>query len=324
MSARYQYVALPVLLLLATGLARAQDAPALVADGAALDVHTHVASPFLTELFTGGAAPAIGADDLVARLDEANVARGIILAGGYFGAPVGLTDDANVAPENDFVAAEVARHPDRLIGFCGINPLFPSAQAEVDRCLALPGMVGIKLHLEGSAVNLSDPAHAAALSAVFDRVAEYGAPVLMHVSDEYGGPPDSARFAALAEILTAHPTVRVAHAHCAGNTDAAAIEFWLRVRGSGYDPETSFVDTSACLVFHSDAPLAQRELMVWRLRKWGIEHVLFGSDYFAFVGETPRQALETLTKYPFTQAELDTILGNDGSAWLGPAAVVAH
>ena len=296
----------------------AASAQGLVAEHAALDVHTHVASPFLTGLFTGGSLPPKGADDLVARLDEAHVARAIILAGGYFGDPVGLSDASNMGPENDFVAAEVARFPDRLIGFCGINPRFPEALAEIDRCLALPGMAGIKLHLEGSAVNLTDPEQVAALAAVFDRIADHDAPVLMHVADEYGGPLDSARFAALAGILNAHPTVRVAHAHCAGNTDDRTIETWLRVRGSGYDPETSWVDVSACLAFYADAPLAEREMIVWRLRKWGIPHVLFGSDYFAYGGETPQQTLDILARYPFTQDELDTILDNDGSGWLRP------
>jgi predicted TIM-barrel fold metal-dependent hydrolase len=297
--------------------AQATDGATLVADRAAIDVHTHIASPYLTRFFAGGDLAPMGADDLVARLDEANVARAIILAGGYFGAPVGLNDDSNMAPENDFVASEVARFPDRLYGFCGINPLFSSAEDEIDRCLALPGMIGVKLHLEGSAVNLTDPRHAQSLAAVFDRIADHDAPVLMHVSDEYGGPLDSQRFAALAGIITSHPSVRIAHAHCAGNIDDDTIETWLRVRSSGYDAATSFVDVSACLTFHSDAPLAQRELTVWRLRKWGIDHVLFGSDYFAYGGETPRQALDILTRYPFTQAELDTILTNDGSAWLG-------
>jgi predicted TIM-barrel fold metal-dependent hydrolase len=289
----------------------------LTAAGAALDVHTHIASQTLTDIFTGGGYPAAGADDLVARLDEANVARAVILSGAYFGAPTGLTDDRNVTPENDYVAAEVARYPDRLIGFCGIDPLFPSAVDEIDHCLSLPGMEGVKLHFEASGINLTKPGDVAALTAVFDKAAELDVPVLMHVSDELGGTPDSQRFAALAEILTSHPTVRVTHAHCAGNNDATAIETWLRVRGSGYNPETSWVDVSACLVFFADAPLAQRELLVWQLQKWGIGHVLFGSDYFVHFGQTPREALETLTRYPFTQEELDTILANDGSDWLG-------
>ena len=230
--------------------ASTNSSPALVADGAALDVHTHVASPALTELFSVFAGedlvPAT-ADDLIARLDEGNVRRAVILSLGYLGAPVGWTDPANMVAENDFVAAEVARHPDRLLGFCGINPAGEGAADEIDRCLGLPGMVGVKFHLEGSGVNLTDPAHVAGLGAAFDRVAELDAPVLMHVADERGYSLDNQRFAALSEILLAHPTVRVAHAHCANWIDDHGIETWLRLPRSGYNSETSFVDVSACL-----------------------------------------------------------------------------
>lgn len=297
--------------------ATAQE-PALIANGAVLDVHTHIASQFLTDHFTGGGVPHAGAEDLVAKLDEANVQRAIILSAGYLGGSAGIFSDANVAPENDFVAAEVAKFPDRLIGFCGINPTYSTALAELNRCLALPGMVGVKLHLEGSAITLGERRHVDALNELFDRIAVFDAPVLIHVADPNGLPLDNEEFANLARILSDHPTVRVAHAHCAGNTDDETIEMWLRLGNSGYSPETSYVDVSACLRFFVDAPLTQRELIVWRFRKWGIDHVLFGSDYFAFFGETPKETLEILTHYPFTQEELNTILGNDGSAWLGP------
>jgi predicted TIM-barrel fold metal-dependent hydrolase len=294
------------------------EAPApLQATGAALDVHTHIASQAVTDMFTGGGVPAAGADDLVARLDEGNVERAIILSAAYFGTSFGILDDFNVIPENDYVAAEVAKHPDRLIGFCGINPLFDSALDELDRCLGLPGMIGVKLHLEGSGVDMANTRHVRRLAALFDRIAELDAPVLIHVADPGGLPLAGRAFANLAAILSEHPTVRVAHAHCAGNTDDDTIESWLRLGNSGYNPETSFVDISACLAFHVDAPLAQRELIVWRFRKWGIENVLFGSDYFVFDGETPAETLDILSQYPFTQEEIDTILTNDGAAWLG-------
>jgi predicted TIM-barrel fold metal-dependent hydrolase len=289
----------------------------LTATGAALDVHTHLASQFLVDMLTGGGVPAAGADDLVQKLDEANVRRAIILSAAYLGWPVGLTDDTNVIPENDLVASAVAEYPDRLIGFCGINPLFPSALDEIDRCLALPGMAGIKIHFEGSGIDTAKPADVAALSAVFARAAQLDAPVLMHVADPMGLPLNKEGHAGLAEVLNAHPTVRVVHAHCAGNTDDDTIDIWLRVGASGYHAETSWVEISACMYYYSDAPLAQRELMVWRLRKWGIGHVLFGSDYFALDGETPAETMAGLAKFPFTQEELDTILNNDGSEWLG-------
>ena len=43
----------------------------------------------------------------------------------------------------------------------------------------------------------------------------------------------------------------------------------------------------------------------------------FGSDNLKIAPvETPKEALETLSKYPFTQEEVDMILSNDASAWL--------
>jgi predicted TIM-barrel fold metal-dependent hydrolase len=280
----------------------------LVATGAAIDVHTHLASQVLADLY--GGAPAATADDLIAHLDEANVQRAVVLSPGYFGLP----DDSNMAPENDYVAAEVGKYPDRLIGFCGINPLYDSAVSEIDRCLDLPGMVGVKLHLPGSGVDMTNEDHVAALSAVFDKAQERDAPVAIHVGGRDSLPLVGDGLANLGDIIGAHPDVRVMHAHCAGNMDDENIELWIREGAA----ETAYVDVSACLKFYRDAPLAKRELIVWRFRKWGIERVLFGSDYLSFVPvETPKEALETLTMYPFTQEEIDTILANDGSAWLG-------
>jgi predicted TIM-barrel fold metal-dependent hydrolase len=282
----------------------------LVATGAAIDVHTHLASQLLADLFTGGSEPAATAEDLIAHLDEANVQRAVVLSPGYMGLP----DDSNMAPENDYVAAEVGKYPDRLIGFCGINPLYDSAVSEIDRCLDLPGMVGVKLHLPGSGVDMTNEDHVAALSAVFDKAQERNAPVTIHVGDQAGLPLVANGLANLGAIIEAHPDVRVLHAHCAGNMDDENIELWIRAGLA----ETAYVDVSACLKFYRDAPLAKRELIVWRFRKWGIERVLFGSDYLSFVPvETPKEALETLTMYPFTQEEIDMILANDGSSWLG-------
>jgi predicted TIM-barrel fold metal-dependent hydrolase len=283
---------------------------------AAIDVHTHLASQALTDMLTGGGVPAAGAKDLVARLDEANVGRAVVLGAGFFALP----DDSNMAPENDYVASQVAEYPDRLVGFCGINPVYASAPDEVDRCLANPGMVGVKLHMDGSQIDLSDPEHVAAVAEVFDHIEAEDAPVMMHVSDVYGGPLTGEGFANLSEILEQHPTVRVAHAHCAGNVDDDSIDLWLRMGDSGYR-DNAFVDISACLAYYKDSPLSVRELMVWRLRTWGIDRVLFGSDYFQYgEDETPLETLSTLAAYPFTQDELATIVENDASEWLGKGA----
>ena len=191
-------------------------------DGAEIDVHTHLASQTLADIF-GGGVPAL-AEDLIARLDEANVDQAVVLSGGYFGWPVGFTDDFNMGPENDFVSTEVSKFPNRLIGFCGINPLFDSAVAEVGRCLDLPGMVGVKIHMEGSGIDMTDDEQVALLSAVFDEAEARDAPVMMHAADFSGFPLSTIGYRNLAGILGSHPSLRVAHAHCAGRSDMDAIE----------------------------------------------------------------------------------------------------
>jgi predicted TIM-barrel fold metal-dependent hydrolase len=240
-----------------------------------------------------------------------------VLGAGYMGLP----DDSNMAPENDFVSDEVSKYPDRLIGFCGINPRYDSAVSEIERCLALPGMVGVKLHLPGSGVDLSNEADVAGLAAVFDKVEEANAPLLMHVNDEHNLPLYGERAQAVFDIVSEHPDVRLVLAHCAGNADDQSIELWLHQmigNMASLNAENLYVEISACLKFYKDAPLAKREMMVWRFRQWGIERVLFGSDYLRFLPEeTPLETLDTLTRYPFTQQEINVILGNSGTAWLG-------
>jgi predicted TIM-barrel fold metal-dependent hydrolase len=283
------------------------------ATGAAIDVHTMVMSQGLTDMFTGGGVPAPDANDLIARLDEANVYKAVVLSVGYMDV---VPDDAAVSAENNYAAAEVAKYPDRLVGLCGINPLRTNALGEIDRCLDLPGMVGIKLNLDSSGVDWEDGEHVAAVSGVFDKAQEHDAPVLMHIT---GVPLDHDGVMNVYRVLGSHPGVRVVLAHCAGLADWE-IEIFL-IAAQAIPPVLSmdnlYLDVSACLNFYKDAPLSKRELIVWRLRKWGIERVLLASDYLKLAyPETPKEAVETLTRYPFTQEEIDMITNNDASTWL--------
>jgi predicted TIM-barrel fold metal-dependent hydrolase len=283
--------------------------------GAAMDVHTHVMSSELAAILAGPGAPASTADDLIDRLDAAHVRQAVVLSLAYFSA---LPDDAAVRAENDYTAAEVRKYPDRLIGFCGVNPLRASALDEIDRCVDDLGMRGIKLHLPASGVDLKLQAHVAAVSAVFDRAGERDLPVLMHSGFPPGLPLDSDALANLGSVIATHPEVRLVLAHCTNDSDRDEMEIWLAGLDQGvFNNESLFVDTSSCLNFYKDAPKAQKELMVWRLRKWGIERVFFASDYLMVAPDaTPAEALEIIRSYPFTRTELSTILNNDASTWL--------
>ena len=292
----------------------------LEASGAALDAHTHIMSPALAAAYgVPPEAPPADAEDLVSLLDEANVEQAIVLSLAYLGE---LPDDESMMAENDYTAAEVGTYPDRLIGFCGIHPLRPFAMDEIDRCVDDLGMTGVKLQLASSDVDLRVPEHVETVSAVLDKISERDVPVLMHASSADGLPLDPDAVINLAFLLGTHPDVRVTLAHCASgsNFDLDTLTGLLAAFESSppmLSPDSLWLDTSGCFNFYSDAPLAEKEQIVWRLRKWGMDHVLFGSDYLSVSPQaTPSEALEVIGSFPFTQEELDTILDNDGSDWL--------
>src|SRR5262249_28469874 len=107
----------------------------------------------------------VDADALVKLLDEAGIERAVVLSGAYIFESASLPKQADAAArlraENDWTAREVARHPTRLIGFCGINPLTGTAVPEIERCATTLGLKGVKMHFNNSGVDLSNPTHVA-------------------------------------------------------------------------------------------------------------------------------------------------------------------
>lgn len=75
----------------------------------------------------------VDADALVKLLDEAGIERAVVLSGAYLyeSARLAKLPDAaaRLRAENDWTAAQVARHPTRLVGFCGVNSLADSTWA---------------------------------------------------------------------------------------------------------------------------------------------------------------------------------------------------
>ena len=59
--------------------------------------------------------------------------------------------------------------------------------------------------------------------------------------------------------------------------------------------------------------------MLWRLRQWGMDHVLLGSGYLRMnPRQTPADMIDVIAQFPFTQAEIDLITGDTVvNDWLG-------
>src|SRR5688500_5655433 len=146
------------------------------------DHHQHHFSPALAELISPAprAAPVapITAADPTTLLDAAGIRRAAVLSTAYiFEQPTRKVDNAyeKVRADNDWTSQQVAQYPDRLVGFCGLNPLKDYALDELARCAKDPNLRrGLKLHFGNSGVDHSDAHHVERLRGVLRAANSYG------------------------------------------------------------------------------------------------------------------------------------------------------
>jgi predicted TIM-barrel fold metal-dependent hydrolase len=258
----------------------------------------------------------LGADDLVKLLDQADVRRAVVMSAAYFFESPLLPRQSNAAAmvraENDWTAAQVARHPDRLIAFCGINPLTALALEELRRCKSELRMTGLKLHFGNSNVDLEKPEHLARLRQVFTTANALGMPIAAHLwtgSKKYGRKDAEL---VLTQLLPAAPNVVVQIMHMAGGgpgwTDEALAVFAEAV--AARDPRTRYLYFDVATVADLQSP-AQLQLLAKRIRQIGVERILYGSDAAIGGRNTPDQEWGTFRgMVPLTDAEFATIRQN--------------
>ena len=160
-----------------------------------VDYHQHLFHPDAT-----GLAPDTGtitASELVAFLDAAGIRRAVVLSVAYqFGNPnrPAVEDEyAKVRAENDWTSEQVARFPDRLRGFCALNPLRDYALRELARCAKDPRLhYGLKLHFGNSDVDLDNSAHVRRLRQVFREANRRRMAIVVHMRSSVTRKPRTA------------------------------------------------------------------------------------------------------------------------------------
>jgi predicted TIM-barrel fold metal-dependent hydrolase len=258
----------------------------------------------------------VDAEALVARLDEAEIQRAVVLSGAYiFESPfVPATPDAaaRLRAENDWTAAEVARYPQRLVGFGAVNPLTDTALPEIERCARDLHLRGLKLHLGNSGVDLANPDHLARVQRVFATANRLKLPIVVHLAtgDPSHGGRDAQIF--LEQVLPQAPDVVVQVAHLAGsgpgwNDEALEVLAEAVARADRRTRNLYFdVATVADLQNHD-----RLELLAKRIRQIGPSRILYGSD--GSFGGRPTADKEWGNfrgMVPLTDSELATIRDN--------------
>jgi uncharacterized protein len=142
-----------------------------------VDVHTHVweRPAHLSDAFIADAKAAAGAayKDIAVDLDEhwramEPVDRAIVL--GFRARHVG------VLVPNEYVASYVGRHPEKLIGFCSVDPHDADAVEQLDHAVTRLGLRGLKVGPIYQNIHPQDERFLALMA----RAEALGVPVLIH------------------------------------------------------------------------------------------------------------------------------------------------
>ena len=311
---------------------------AIFAQAPAADHHQHLFSPTIAEL---GKIDPIMAKDVIALLDEAGIKRGVILSVAYmYGRPgrEPQNEYEKVKEENDWVGAQAALYPNRLVAFCGFNPLKDYALDEIARCAKNPNTRrGIKLHFGNSDVQLEKTEHIEKLKAVFRAANANRMAIVMHMraSISLDRPYGAQQVRAFIDHLLPLATdITVQIAHLAGSGPAfndakqdAALDAFAQALNSDdlgnvnsqpdeiRNPKSAIrnrknlwfdITTSA----HPTNSPERSAVLLKRIRQIGVKRILYGSDAPLGGNLKPRESWAQVAKLGLTPDELKTIAKN--------------
>lgn len=158
---------------------------------------------------------------------------------------------------NRTLAGELRRHPDRLRGYCYVNPRYGRATMDdLRRNVEDAGMIGIKLWIATLADDpLCDP--------ILEYAAQHRLVVLAHAwRKTVARFPYESTADHIARAAARHPDVRFLMAHLGGQPESAVDTVMPHSNVS--------VDTSGTIIGASEVALAVKRL--------GAQRVVFGSD----------------------------------------------
>lgn len=296
--------------------ASASAGPATI-DPPLIDYHQHFFSPDLAKLV---GADTIDAAKLIALLDSAGIRRALVLSVAYSWSNPSRNisnDYEHVKAENDWVASQVARYPDRLRAFCSVNPLRDYALEEIARCARDPQLGGgLKLHIGNSAVDYHKAQDLAMVRQVFRAANRNGMAIVIHMRASISRHLRYGREEAQIFLDSLMPEARdipVQIAHLAGaggydgTTDSALAVFVDAIARRDSRTRRLWFDVTTV---SRNATDDDRKLLAMRIRQLGPERVLFGADAAAGGNLAPRESWIDFLKVPLTEAEFNTIAHN--------------
>jgi hypothetical protein len=277
---------------------RQEAAPAASASasgyrGPIIDTHAHLRLGDDDALFP---TQPKGTDELLKLDDAAGVEHSALIVIARRGQP------ERTRTQNDAVLAAAGQSQGRFYAVVSVHPADgDAALAELERVAALGARV-VKLHPNTQNFDVADPA----VAAVAQKCGALGLVVLF---DSYK-PWDPGEMGKLLLLSVQQPKTRFVLAHMGFSGFREVVNFAM-VGKLGMGGNVWF-DLSAIASTYADSPLEAE--LVWTLRKVGIDHVLFGSDWPV---DTPAVAVDAVRRLGLTDEEQKRVLHDNAAGLLG-------
>ena len=276
-----------------------------------IDFHTHVFSPRIKKnrrkyvdndpcfaiLYSKKEAKLATADELIASMDKAGVDISIIVN-------VGWTTHELCVETNDYILESVARYPDRLIGFCTVQPnSYEAAIAEIERCVkeGIRGVGEIRPDMQ-----LFDLGDETLMEPFVATLKKHQLILLTHASEpvghDYPGKgaitPDM-----LYPFITSFPDLTIVCAHWGGG-----LPFYALMPEVKQAMSNVYFDSAASPFLYRPQVYSQVVQLV------GADKILFGSDYPLLAQS---RSLDEVRSLNLPEETKDLILSGNAKRLLG-------
>ena len=276
-----------------------------------IDFHTHVFSPRIKQnrskyiendpcfalLYSRKEAKLATTDELIESMDKAGIDISVIVNTGW------TTHDMCVET-NDYILESIARYPQRLIGFCAVQPLScESAMTEIERC-ARGGARGIgEIRPDMQLFDLGDEE---IIPPFIEALRKHRLILLTHASEpvghDYPGKgiitPDM-----LYPFIARHPDLTMVCAHWGGG-----LPFYALMPEVKEAMKNVFFDTAASPFLYRPQVYTQVSQLV------GSDRILFGSDYPLLA---QARLLQEINSADLSEEEKGLILAGNAQILLG-------
>ena len=191
---------------------------------------------------------------------------------------------------NEFISAEVKKHPGRFIGLGTLHPDSADIKGDIEHLVSL-GLKGVKLHPDIQGFKIDDYR----CLKIYELCEENRLPKLMHTGDsryDYSNPNR------LLPVLKIYTELTVIGAHFGGWS------IWETASRKLCGTPNLYVDCS------SSFPYLKKQTATEIIRRYGADRVLFGSDYPMW---SPKEELEYFLSLNLDENEIKSILNINAS-----------